>query len=88
MKKNERNAGRKQKYKNGVETSVIHITIPTEVKKECISAIDGVVGKYKYWNKINTLLVFSCVWCYKFLRYFNLVREADTSSPRISDDRR
>jgi len=45
--KNERNAGRKPKYKSGIETIVIHKLIPKEKKKECFNAIDNVTKNYQ-----------------------------------------
>jgi len=46
-KQNERNAGKKPKYKSEFQTTTLHVKIPTFVKNECLDAIEKIVEPYK-----------------------------------------
>jgi len=45
--KNERNAGKPPKYKEGVETCKIHPLIPKQVRKQCLEAVEKIVEPFK-----------------------------------------
>ena len=51
MKKNERNAGAKPKFKPDIKTKVIRVLIPTENESEILSQIEKIVKPLK--NKTN-----------------------------------
>jgi len=44
---NERNAGKKPKYKINVQTTTLHVLIPAKTKNECLDAIEKIVEPYK-----------------------------------------
>lgn len=43
--------GAKPKFKQGIETVTIHVLIPTEKRKEVLTAIDEIVKNEKYETK-------------------------------------